>query len=72
MKKMFMGKDNQTYDIGRVLWFMGGVTFLLLQIYSVSVSGVFDSSTFGTSLGAILVGGGAGVAVKYHTEPNAD
>jgi hypothetical protein len=72
MDKMFMGKDNQTYDIGRILWFMGGVTFLVLQIYSVLISGVFDSSTFGTSLGAILIGGGAGIAVKHHTEPDAN
>ena len=48
--------DEQQYDIGFVLWLVGGVVFLILAAVNWSK---FDAQTFGVGFGAVLGAGGA-------------
>lgn len=68
-KHLFTGIDNQTYDVGRVLWVMGVIVLLGLSIVSVFLSHEFNAINFGTGFGGILAGGGAGIGLKAKTEP---
>lgn len=63
-KHIFTGKDNQTYDIGRVLWAAGVLAFIGMAIYHVYAKGEFDASSYGLGFGSVLAGGGTGVGVK--------
>jgi hypothetical protein len=70
-KDCLTGKDGESYDIGRVLWIVGVFTFIGLSFYAVMRSGTFDPLNWGAGYGALLGGGGAGVALKAKTEPDA-
>lgn len=65
----FTGKDNKTLDLGRILWAKGVLLFFALSIYDISRGGMFDPSTWGVGLGAVLAAGGAAIAMKAGTEP---
>ena len=69
LQHLFTGKDNKTFDIARVLWAISIIIFLALAIYHVLKHGQFDPLGYGTGLGGLLAGGGAGVGLKSHTEP---
>ena len=74
MKKFLIqvltGIDNETFDIGRVLWALGALTFLGLAIYAVAIKGqAFDAMTYGAGLGTVLAAGGAALGMKATTEP---
>jgi hypothetical protein len=63
-------KNGEDYDVGRVLLMLGAVAFVILSFYGVYQAGEFDPERFGAGYGMILGGGGIGIAVKSHTEPN--
>lgn len=65
----FTGKDNQTFDIGRLLWATGVIVFLVYGGWHVIRNHQFDPLAFGSGLGAALAGGGLGVGFKKDTEP---
>ena len=64
-------KDGESYDVGRVLWVLGAIAFLGLTVYVAISKGVFDTLNFGAGYAGILGGGGAGLALKSKTEPDA-
>jgi hypothetical protein len=67
---MFTGKDNQTLDIGRIIWFKAALVFLGLAIYHVVKNHApFDYQAFGIGFGAVMAGGGAALWAKSETEP---
>jgi len=68
-KHMFTGKDNQTIDLGRVLWAKAVVAFLGLAFYGVYKGNPVDYMAFGTGLAAVLAAGGAAIGFKAKTEP---
>lgn len=69
-RSLFTGRDNTSVDIGRVLFAGAVVATIGLETYSVIVIGrPFDAVQFGGAIGGLLVCGGAGIAVKAHTEP---
>ena len=61
--------DNETFDIARVLWMMGGVAFVIYTGWAVFHSGAFDAQNYGAGFGMAMGGGGAGVWAKSKTEP---
>jgi hypothetical protein len=63
------GKDNQTWDIARVLFALIGISFVALAIHAVMHGASFDPQTYGVGAGSILGGGGAGIGMKAKTEP---
>lgn len=71
LTNVFTGKDNQTHDIGRVLWFIGVVAFIGFSAFRVYTKGEFDAIGYGTGLGGLLAGGGLGINLKAKTEPGA-
>lgn len=69
---LLTGRDNETLDIGRVLWVAGVLWFMLIGGWAVIGKGqAFDPSGYGTGLGIVLAAGGIGVAAKAKTEPGA-
>jgi hypothetical protein len=70
MLHLFSGKDNTTLDIGRILWAISVVTFLLLSAYSIHNGQLFDPIAWGTGIGLVLGAGGAAIAIKSTTEPD--
>lgn len=69
LKQLLTGKDNQTYDLGRVSWLVGMVAVLLLAAYEVMHSTV-SLRELAESLGIVSAAGGASVAMKQKAEPD--
>lgn len=68
-KHSFTGRDNETFDIGRLLWALSVLAYIGICIYAVYKGQQFAAAEFGGGLSAQLAGGGFGVAVKGKTEP---
>lgn len=55
--------DNETLDLGRMLWAVGAVVFLSLSIYSTVSQGMhFDPQAFGLGFAGVLAAGGGMVS----------
>jgi hypothetical protein len=67
-KHLLTGKDNQTYDIGRVTWLLGIVSVIGLAIYEVTTSQV-SLRELAEALGIVSGAGGASVMMKKDAEP---
>lgn len=64
-KHCFTEMDNETYDLGRIMWGMGGVVFFGLSIFAVVAQHqAFSPMDWGAGLGGVIAGGGAGIAIK--------
>jgi len=72
IKSAFTGKDNNTIDLGRVLWAKMSLVFCGASIYAIYNGQAFDPSMWGVGAGAVLAAGGAGIAAKAKTEPEKD
>jgi hypothetical protein len=70
LNDLLTGKDNQTHDIGRYLWAAGVLVYLGLSIFAIIKGQPWNPTEYGIGLGAVLAGGGAGIALKVKTEPN--
>ena len=70
LRQMFSGVYNQTVDIARVLWFVGVLSYIAFAGYHVYHDHQLDPLAYGTGLGAVLAGGGAGVGLKVKGEPS--
>ncbi len=69
IKHGLTGIDGESWDLGRVLWALIGVAFVVFAAWSLLHGGAFDPQNFGVGAGSILGGGGAGVGFKARTEP---
>ena len=69
---MLTGKDNQTYEIGRVLLLVGVMSFMMFGAYDVFWAHHFDPVNYSAGLTGLLFGGSGGIAVKAGTEPEPD
>ena len=67
-KQLLTGKDNETYDLGRVSWMVGMIAVIGLAFYEVMHSNV-SLRELAESLGIVSAAGGASVAMKGKTEP---
>jgi hypothetical protein len=69
-KHLFTGRDNHTYDLGRVLWATSLFSFIAITLYSLYKGGYdFDPVTWGAGCAALLASGGAALGLKSATEP---
>jgi len=68
LKQLLTGKDNETYDLGRVSWLIGMVAVIGLAFYEVMNSQV-SLRELAESLGIVSAAGGASVAMKQNAEP---
>jgi hypothetical protein len=68
-KHLLTGKDNATYDIGRVTWLLGIVAVIALASYQMFHTTV-SLRELAESLGIISGAGGASVMMKKDAEPS--
>jgi hypothetical protein len=68
LKHLLTGKDNQTYDIGRMTWLLGFVAIIVLATYEVMHSTV-SLRELAEALGIVSGAGGASVMMKKDAEP---
>ena len=68
LKHILTGRDNQTYDIGRVTWILGFVAIIALAFYEVIHSSV-SLRELAEALGIVSGAGGASVMMKKDSEP---
>ena len=71
IKNLFTGVDNQTFDLGRLLWAKMALVYSGITIYHVYKTGVFDYQNWAIGAGAILAAGGGSLALKAATEPKS-
>jgi len=67
-KHLLTGKDNQTYDIGRVTWLLGFVAIIILAGVEVFQSQI-SLRELAEALGIVSGASGASVMMKKDTEP---
>jgi len=67
-KQLLTGKDNETYDIGRVTWLLGILAVISLAIYEVMHTNV-SLRELAEALGIVTGASGASVMMKRETEP---
>jgi hypothetical protein len=68
LQQLLTGKDNQTYDLGRVSWLVGMIAVIGLAAYEVMHSSV-SLRELAESLGIVSAASGASVAMKQGAEP---
>ena len=68
LKHLLTGKDNQTYDIGRVTWLLGIVAVIAIATYEVIHTSV-SLRELAEALGIVTGASGASVMMKKDTEP---
>ena len=68
LKQLLTGKDNETYDLGRVSWLIGMLSVIALAFYEVMNAQV-SLRELAESLGIVSAAGGASVAMKQNAEP---
>ena len=68
LKHILTGRDNQTYDIGRVTWILGFVAIIALAFYEVIHSSV-SLRELAEALGIVSGAGGASIMMKKDSEP---
>lgn len=69
IKHWFTGPDNQTWDVGRVLWAAVVIEFMALAAYALYKGQAFDAVAYGTGAGLVLAGGGVAIGMKANSEP---
>ena len=70
LKHLLTGRDNLTYDLGRVLWAVAFIVGVGLAIYSAVSGKQFDLTNYGLGVSGLLVAGGAALKLKESTEPH--
>jgi len=70
LKQLLTGKDNETYDLGRVSWLIGMLAVIALAFYEVmNAQAQVSLRELAESLGIVSAAGGASVAMKQNAEP---
>lgn len=70
LREWFTGTNNVEYELGRALWALSFLAMIVYQGLAVVLMGqAFDPVSFGGGVSAILVAGGAGVAIKDRAHP---
>lgn len=68
-RQLFTERDNVTFDLGRALWALSWLAFLLFEAYHViGQHKDFDPIAFSGGVAAILAAGAASLGLKANTE----
>ena len=70
LKDILTGKDNETYDIGRVAYAFTLFNLKVMMLINVFYLHSFDLSSYGTTVAAITIGFGPFFYLKKDTEPD--
>jgi len=66
------GKDNLTYDAGRVIGVLGALMYVVFWAVQVAYTCRFtpgDADAYGRGLGMVMLAMAGALALKAHTEP---
>jgi hypothetical protein len=66
---LFTGKDNRSLDIGRVIWLLSVLSFIVFAFLGLYMDKPTDYIAYGTGLSTLLAAGGAALNLKSKTEP---
>jgi hypothetical protein len=69
-KQLLTGKDNQTYDLGRVSWVVCLIAVIAFSIYAIATKSAFSLREFGEAVATIVGVHSAGIWAKKDTEPS--
>jgi hypothetical protein len=72
IKDCFTIKDGESWDLGRIMWFLGAMIFNALSIWSIAQGQIFDPIAWGTGFGAVLAAGGMALMLKENSEPQPE
>lgn len=70
VKQLLTGKDNETYDLGRISWVLCVFAAIGIAIYNLIHNITFTLEDFGRSIAAIVGVHGAAIWAKRDTEPS--
>ncbi len=73
LSDVLTGKDNVTYDAGRVVGVLGAAAYVLFWAVQVAVTRRFspgDADAYGRGLGMVLLAMAGSLAIKARTEPD--
>ncbi len=68
---MFKGVDNNSLEMGRVLWLLGALATIAYQGYAIFKGQNFDPLQFAGGFAALLAAGGFGIKQKDTGVANA-
>lgn len=72
LRDLFTGRDNKTWDLGRVMWALGVLAYFSQTLYSIYKDMPIDHMNWATGFGAIMAAGGAMLLMKKGDEPAPD
>jgi hypothetical protein len=72
LKDLFTGKDNKTWDLGRIMWFQGVLVYFTMTLYSLYQGIAIDPMNWATGFGALMAGSGAAMLLKQSSEPSGE
>jgi hypothetical protein len=70
IRQLLTGKDNTTFDIARVAWFISLLAILCVAGYQLYQHGTVSLRELAESLGIVSASGGASVWAKKDAEPS--
>jgi hypothetical protein len=70
LKDSLTGKDNHTYDIGRISCFLSFLVYFILALASCAYGHPWSAMDFSAGCGTMAVGFGANLVIKRSTEPS--
>jgi hypothetical protein len=68
IKQLLTGKDNETYDLGRVAWLVGLVAVIGVAAYEM-MHGTVSLRELAESIGIVSGASGVSIMAKKETEP---
>jgi hypothetical protein len=69
-KDVLTGKNNQTFDIAKISWFLGVLFFLGFSAYNILKEGKMDYMVWTGAFSTLMAASSAAVKIKESTEPN--
>ena len=66
------GKDNSTWDLGRISWLICTVSVLAKEAWQMSAGKGTPLRDFAIALAGVAAAHGAALGFKAHTEPGGD
>lgn len=72
-RDILTGKDNVTYDAGRVIGVLGALAYIVFWAVQVAMTRRFgpnEADAYGKGLGMVLLAMGGALAIKANTEPD--
>jgi hypothetical protein len=69
LKHITTGIDGESFDIGRVMWVIGVLTYIGLSIFQLVKHQTFDPIAWASGFAIICGGSGVALKLKEKTEP---